>query len=72
MAGPGDVALMPIAMIIKGIIIKGRNTKVRIMLTHLGIDYDCFFNRGVAFSVVLKDLDTLQTFAQLLFESKTL
>ena len=64
MAGPGDVALMPIAMIIKGTIIKGRSIKVRIVLTHLGIDYYCFSNGWGAFLMVLKDLDILQTFAQ--------
>ena len=64
MAGPGDVALMPIAMIINGTITKGRSIKVRIILTHLGIDYDCFSNGVGAFLMVLKDLDILRTFAQ--------
>ncbi len=64
MAGPGDVALMPIAMIINGTITKGRSIKVRIILTHLGIEYDCFSNGVGAFLMVLKDLNILRTFAQ--------
>jgi len=64
MAGPGDVALMPMAMIIKGIIVKGRSIKAKIILAHLGIACDCFSKGEFVFLIVLIDPDTLQTFAR--------
>ena len=62
MAGPGDVILMDSAMIIKGIIIQGKSIKDKIMLLNLGIDR--YLKESFIFLMILKDLDTLQTFAQ--------
>ncbi len=62
MAGPGDVILMDSAMIIIGIIIQGKSIKDKIMLVSLGIDRN--LKESFIFLMILKDLDTLQTFAQ--------
>ncbi len=62
MAGPGDVILMDSAMIIIGIIIQGKSIKDKIMLVSLGIDRN--LKESFIFLMILKGLDTLQTFAQ--------
>ena len=56
MAGPGEVALMHSAIMIKGSIIKGRSIKVRMISAHLGIVRDCVSKGGFVFLMVLKDL----------------
>jgi hypothetical protein len=53
---------MDSAMIIKGIIIQGKSIKDKIMLLNLGIDR--YLKESFIFLMILKDLDTLQTFAQ--------